>query len=184
MAGLAPVATRQRSNATTRSPPSFKRTARLWSSLKRASPCSTVMAGLLSRMPSYLAWRSSSTRACCWASSLLRSIAGTVAAMPLSNGLSRRKWAIWAARIMILDGTQPTLTQVPPMVPRSISVTFAPCSTAFSAAAIAAPPLPITATCSPSPSPPALSPPPSHPSALPSSLPRAEVDGASAGVAL
>jgi hypothetical protein len=53
---------------------------------------------------------------------------------------------MWAARIMILDGTQPTLTQVPPMVPRSISVTCAPCSTAFSAAAIAAPPLPMT-TC-------------------------------------
>ncbi len=48
---------------------------------------------------------------------------GTVAAIPPSNGLSRRRWAIWAARIMILDGTQPTLTQVPPMVPRSISVT-------------------------------------------------------------
>ncbi len=45
-----------------------------------------------------------------------------------------------AARIMILDGTQPTLTQVPPRVPRSINVTRAPCSTAFSAAAIAAPP--------------------------------------------
>jgi hypothetical protein len=72
-------------------------------------------------------------------------IAGVVAAMPPSNGLSRRRWAIWAARIMILDGTQPTLTQVPPMVPRSISVTRAPCSTAFSAAAIAAPPLPMTA---------------------------------------
>src|SRR3989442_11864002 len=40
-AGLAPVATRQRSNITTRSPPSFKRTVRLWSSLKRASPCTT-----------------------------------------------------------------------------------------------------------------------------------------------
>jgi hypothetical protein len=33
------------------------------------------------------------------------------------------------------------------MVPRSISVTVAPCSTAFSAAAIAAPPLPMTAIC-------------------------------------
>jgi hypothetical protein len=52
------------------------------------------------------------------------------------------------AQIMILDGTQPTFTQVPPMVPRSISVTRAPCSTALSAAAIAAPPLPMTAMCS------------------------------------
>jgi hypothetical protein len=41
---------------------------------------------------------------------------------------------------MILDGTQPTLTQVPPIVPRSMSVTRAPCSAAFSAAAIAPPP--------------------------------------------
>ena len=41
--------------------------------------------------------------------------------MPVSNGLSRRMWATWAARIMILEGTQPTLTQVPPIVPRSIS---------------------------------------------------------------
>ncbi len=39
----------QRSNITTRSPPSFKLTIRLWSSLKRASPCRTVMAELPSR---------------------------------------------------------------------------------------------------------------------------------------
>ena len=46
---------------------------------------------------------------------------------------------------MILEGTQPTLTQVPPITPRSIKVTRAPNSAAFSAPAIAAPPLPMTA---------------------------------------
>ena len=97
-AGLAPVATRQRSKATTRSAPPFKRTARLWPSLNRASPCSTVMPGLPSRMPSYLAWRSSSTRACCWANSLLRSIVGTVA------GVSERLPILIAARQGVRGG--------------------------------------------------------------------------------
>jgi len=45
---------------------------------------------------------------------------------------------------MILGGKQPTLTQVPPRVPRSIRITCAPRLTAFSAAAIAASPLPMT----------------------------------------
>lgn len=181
-AGLAPVAIRQRSNATTRSPPSLSCTIRLRLSLKRAEPCSTVIAGLPSKMPSYLAWRSSSTRACCWASSAVRWMVGVVAAMPPSNGLSRRRWAIWAARIMILDGTQPTLTQVPPMVPRSISVTRAPCSTAFSAAAIAAPPLPMTAICN-APLLPVLSFLPSRSRILSSNPPGVETEGASASVA-
>src|SRR5687768_12896525 len=48
---------------------------------------------------------------------------------------------------MIFDGTQPTLTHVPPKVPRSIMVTLAPASAAFSAAAKAPPPLPITTMC-------------------------------------
>src|SRR3970040_2396015 len=52
---------------------------------------------------------------------------------------------MWAAGIRVFDGTQPTLTQVPPMTPRSIRVTVAPSSAAFSAAAIAPPPLPMTA---------------------------------------
>ncbi|MNC95090.1 hypothetical protein D3C83_121140 [compost metagenome] len=47
---------------------------------------------------------------------------------------------------MIFEGTQPTLTQVPPMTLRSIMVTEAPASAAFRAAAKAPPPLPITAT--------------------------------------
>ena len=45
-----------------------------------------------------------------------------------------------------MEGTQPTFTQVPPITPRSIKVTVAPSSAALSAAAIAPPPLPITAT--------------------------------------
>ena len=182
-AGLAPVAIRQRSNATSRSPPSARRTLKVCPFWKQASPRSTVMAGVLARMPSYLAWRSSSTRPCCWASRRSRRIAGGVAWMPPSNGLARRRWAMWAARIMILDGTQPTLTQVPPMVPRSIRVTSAPCSTALRAAAIAAPPLPMTAMRSPQPSPADFSPRPSQPNALSSRLPRFSAGGASASMA-
>ncbi len=58
-----------------------------------------------------------------------------------------------APRIMIFEGTQPTLTQVPPSVPASIIVTDAPSSAARSAPANAAPPLPMTATCNLSPPP-------------------------------
>ena len=129
-------------------------------------PVIVLIAGVLSRMPSYFARRSSSTRACCCASSRLRSIAGVLAAMPASKGLSRRMWATCAARIIIFDGTQPTLTQVPPIVPRSMRVTRAPRSAAFSAAAIAAPPLPMTAMCIASPPPSAFWPPPSQLRAL------------------
>jgi len=182
-AALAPVAIRQRSNASSRSPPSFMRTTRLWQFLKRASPRSTMMAGLPCRMPSYLACRSSSTRLCCWASKRVRSMAGLEAVMPASNGLSRRMCATCAARIMILEGTQPTLTQVPPIVPRSISVTRAPCSAVFNAAAIAAPPLPMTATCNAPDLPAALAPPPRNPSALSSRLPLVDAGGTSTSAA-
>ena len=152
-AALAPVAMRQRSKTTSRVLPSESATDSVSPFLNRASPRSTEIAGLLSRMPSYLARRRSSTRPCCCASSAARSITGGLVVIPASNGLSRRRCATCAARIMILEGTQPTLTQVPPSVPRSISVTRAPCSTAFSAAAIAAPPLPMTAICNERPSP-------------------------------
>ncbi len=50
-----------------------------------------------------------------------------------------------AAAIMILEGTQPTFTQVPPISPRSMTLTSAPASAARSAAAVAAPPLPMMA---------------------------------------
>jgi len=63
------------------------------------------MAGVLARMPSYFAWRSSSTRLCCWASSRARSTADVAGGRPASNGLARRRRAMCAARIMILDGT-------------------------------------------------------------------------------
>jgi hypothetical protein len=50
---------------------------------------------------------------------------------------------------MILEGTQPIFTQVPPMIGlRSIIVTLAPFSTAFRAQAKAPEPLPMIATCS------------------------------------
>src|SRR3546814_8911859 len=45
----------------------------------------------------------------------------------------------------VLDGTQPTLTQVPPMVPWPISATLAPSSAAAMAAENPADPAPTTA---------------------------------------
>lgn len=62
------------------------------------------------------------------------------------------------------------------MVPRSISVTRAPCSTAFSAAAIAAPPLPMTAICN-APLLPVLSFLPSRSRILSSNPPGVETEG-------
>ncbi len=83
IAGLAPVATKPRSNDTCCWPPSASRTARLCLFSKRASPRSTVMAGVFARMPSYLAWRSSSTRpCCCWASSRSRRTDGGTGGRP------------------------------------------------------------------------------------------------------
>jgi hypothetical protein len=48
-----------------------------------------------------------------------------------------------------LDGTQPTLTQVPPIVPWPISATRAPCSAAVIAAEKPAEPAPMTARSKP-----------------------------------
>ena len=53
-----------------------------------------------------------------------------------------------AARISILDGTQPTFTQVPPIVAASMIVTRAPPSAARIAQANAPDPLPTIAICS------------------------------------
>src|SRR3546814_14608766 len=50
-----------------------------------------------------------------------------------------------AARINVLDGTQPTLTQVPPITPWPISATFAPSSAALIAAEEPAEPAPTPA---------------------------------------
>ena len=54
-AALAPVAIRQRSKETSDSPPALDLTTSVRASLKRASPRSSWMLGLVSRMPSYLA---------------------------------------------------------------------------------------------------------------------------------
>src|SRR5574340_436656 len=99
---LAPVAIRQRSNGTSRSPPVARATTSVWPSLKRASPRTTLMLGFDCRMSSYLAWRSSSTRACCWASRRGRCMTGAVALMAASPGLTWRRCA-WAAERSALD---------------------------------------------------------------------------------
>src|SRR3546814_17951699 len=54
-----------------------------------------------------------------------------------------------AARINVLDGTQPTLTQVPPITPWPISATFAPRSAAVTAAEQPAEPVPTPAPTNP-----------------------------------
>src|SRR5262249_60617405 len=71
------------------------------------------------------------------------------------NGHLARLPAKWAAALSwcrvsvalmrVLDGPQPTLTQVPPRVPWPISATLAPCSAAVMAAENPADPAPITA---------------------------------------
>ncbi len=76
---------------------------------------------------------------------------GAAAAITPSKGLVVRTWATCAARRRIFDGTQPTFTQVPPVVPRSTIVTCAPPCLSRRAAAKAAAPLPMIATFSAAP---------------------------------
>src|SRR3546814_7125115 len=77
-------------------------------------------------------------------------------AMPADPVIPAKREAVRAwcrpstARMSVLDGTQPTLTQVPPMVPWPISATLAPSSAAVIAAENPAEPAPITATSYPS----------------------------------
>ena len=61
------------------------------------------------------------------------------------NGLASAPCRAPAAASSVLDGTQPTFTQVPPRVACSMSVTVRPACRAAMAAAIAAPPEPMTA---------------------------------------
>ena len=147
MAGEAPVPISTRSARSLRSLPPGSFTIRALPMVKCADPRKSVILGFDARMLSYLACRSSSTRPCCWAKSAERSRTATRFLMP-SKGWSDCRCARCAARIMILEGTQPTLTQVPPRVPRSMSVTLAPSSAARMAQANAAPPLPMIATSS------------------------------------
>ena len=56
----------------------------------------------------------------------------------------RAAWAAAAAAIRLLDGTQPTFRQSPPMAPRSISTTDAPSCTAPAATLRPAEPAPMT----------------------------------------
>src|SRR3546814_7060975 len=67
------------------------------------------------------------------------------ASMPLNRiGAALAWWMLSTARIIALEGTQPTLTHVPPMVPAPMTATSAPCSTAVMAAENPADPPPMT----------------------------------------
>ncbi len=145
IAGRAPVPINARSNLIRRTSPSVVVTSSALAVTNCAVPWIRVMAGLSRRILAYLASRSASTNPCCCSSNLPRSTVGAQTSMPSSKGLWRRKCAIFAARIMVFDGTHPVFTQVPPRVARSITVIRAPRSAAFSAAAMAAPPVPMTA---------------------------------------
>jgi hypothetical protein len=64
--------------------------------------------------------------------------------MPENRAAARALCKVSAARISAFDGTQPILTQVPPIVPAPISATCAPCSAAVIAAEKPADPAPTT----------------------------------------
>ena len=106
-----------------------------------------LSAGLDSRIFWYLAIRNSSTRAVCCCANKERLKIGVWFSNP-EKGLVRCCWASCAARIKIFEGTQPTLTQQPPIIcAPSMMVTLAPPSAALMAQANALEPLPMIATC-------------------------------------
>ncbi len=80
------------------------------------------------QVPSYLAWRSSSTRACCWASSCCDQSQAQSPRCHCRMGFHGQMGDMGSAD-HDLGRHAADIAQVPPMVPRSISVTFAPCST-------------------------------------------------------
>ena len=72
-----------------------------------------------------------------------------VVAIPGNRAVSAAVCRASAAAIRAFDGTQPVLTHVPPKMPRSIMTTDLPSAVARIAAAIAAPPEPMTARSNP-----------------------------------
>jgi hypothetical protein len=46
--------------------------------------------------------------------------------MPAKRAATRALWSVSTARIKVFDGTQPILTQVPPIAPLLMSATCAP----------------------------------------------------------
>lgn len=95
-------------------------------------------------MSAYLVWRSMPTSSSFCCTSAPRSTAPAEVAAP-GNGFVSAAWRVCAAARRVLEGTQPTFTQVPPSVPDSMATTLAPSSRAWIAADIAAPPVPTTA---------------------------------------
>src|SRR5579875_243702 len=92
----------------------------------------------------YLASRNPPTSASFCAIGAAQSVSRAVAALPAKRDAALAWCSASAARIRVFDGTQPILTQVPPMVPAPISATSAPSSLARIAAENPADPAPIT----------------------------------------
>ena len=93
----------------------------------------------------YLACRRPATSSSFCATSARQSSTLASARIPAKRLAVRAWWRVSAARIMVFDGTQPTLTQVPPMVPLPARTTCAPISAAVIAAENPAEPAPMTA---------------------------------------
>src|SRR5262245_53444112 len=77
--------------------------------------------------------------------SAAQSVTWPLARMPAKRPAALTWCRVSVALMRALEGTQPTLTQVPPRVPWPISATLAPCSAAVMAAENPADPAPITA---------------------------------------
>ena len=93
----------------------------------------------------YFACRSEETSASLPRTTVCQSSTRPSARIPRNRAAARASCSASVARIRFFDGTQPVLTQVPPIVPCPISTTRAPSSAAVIAAEKPAEPAPTTA---------------------------------------